>query len=396
MWVDASNGVAGDMLLAALLDAGASEQAVRAALGRLPVETITLRTTSVRRHGLRALRAEVLAPEAAARRGIEDIRRVITSAGLAAPATDFALSTFQLLARAEARVHGVAEHEVHFHEVGALDAIADVVGCAVALHELSLLRGARRVVGPVAVGSGTALTAHGRLPVPVPAVLELLSAAGAPITSHPSPTELCTPTGAALLVNLATSWGPPPALTGFVVGVGGGTRDPDTHPNAVRVVVGTAGAGADTLTTSMMQIEATIDDMDPRLWPDVISQLRGIGAADAWCVPALTHKGRPGQVLTVLVDPDLVDAACAMVFTQTTTLGLRLSPVSRRRLRRDVVRVLVDGYQVDVKRAYLGDGTVRLQPEYDDAKVAAAGLGLPIAEAIDRARREAAGRADPE
>jgi uncharacterized protein (TIGR00299 family) protein len=328
----------------------------------------------------------VLAPAQSTHRGIDDVRRVIASGGLAPPVLAFALSTFELLTRAEARVHGVAEHQVHFHEVGALDAIADVVGCALALHDLSLLGNAVRVAGPVAVGSGVVGGAHGRLPVPAPAVLELLSAGNAPIAAHPSRTELCTPTGAALLVNLATSWGPPQSLVGFRVGVGAGSRDPDTHPNVLRVLVGNAGGDVDTVTASLVQIEATIDDLDPRLWPDVIEYLRGAGAADAWCVPALMHKGRPGQVLTVLVQPDLVDAMCEAIFTRTTTLGLRLSPVTRRSLRRDAVSVLVDGHPVEVKRGYLGDRLVRVQPEYDDAKTVALQLGQSPLDVIERAR----------
>jgi uncharacterized protein (TIGR00299 family) protein len=383
LWVDASNGAAGDMLLAALLDAGASLDSVRAGLARLDLG-LSLDVAEVRRHGFRATHVTVRAPHGHEHRGLRDILTLIS------PLPDLvrghASTTFQWLAEAEARVHGTTVDEVHFHEVGALDAIADVVGCALALDDLGLLDAPVRMVSPVAVGSGTVRAAHGRLPVPAPAVAELLAHAKAPLAAHSATMELCTPTGAALLAALATGWGPPPAMTPRAVGVGAGTADPPGHANVVRVLVGTAAATADWSTSELYQIEATVDDLDPRLWPDILDELRAVGAADAWCVPALMRKGRPGQVLTVLVDADRLDLACGVVFTQTTTLGLRVQTVSRRALRRDTVEVTVAGAAVRVKRGHLGDRVVTAQPEYDDALAAARSTGLPIAEVLDQAR----------
>ncbi|GLY97543.1 nickel pincer cofactor biosynthesis protein LarC [Actinoplanes sp. NBRC 103695] len=439
LWIDPSNGAAGDMLLGALLDAGASQEVVRAGLSALRVEPITLTTSGVRRHGFRATKADVEAPETSTHRGLPDLLAIVAAAGLPAPAHDLAVAAFTRLAEAEARVHGIPIDEVHFHEVGALDAIADVVGCALALHDLGLLgEGAVRVVGPVAAGSGTARAAHGRMPLPAPAVLEILTAAGAPMAAHPATMELCTPTGAALLVALATSWGPPPAMTTRAVGIGAGTRDPDTHPNVVRVLVGTATTGtsgtattgtsgtatagtsgtattgtsgtsgtagaatadaatvaaageADWSAAELSQIEATIDDLDPRVWPDLLESLRSVGAADAWSTPVLMRKGRPGQVLTVLAEPSRVDLICRLIFTSTTTLGLRIHGVRRLHLRRDEVKVTVAGQVIGVKRGYLGRDLITAQPEYDDAKAAATAAGLPIAHVLDLARKEATG-----
>ncbi|MFG1609563.1 nickel pincer cofactor biosynthesis protein LarC [Actinoplanes sp. NPDC049265] len=393
LWADPSNGAAGDMLLGALLDAGADRSVVAAGLRALRVEPIELQATEVRRHGFRATKADVTAPETTTHRGLPDLLAIIGAAALPAAAHDLAATAFTRLAEAEARVHGIPVTDVHFHEVGALDAIADVVGCALALHDLGLLApGAVRVVGPVAAGSGTGRSAHGRMPLPAPAVLEILTAAGAPMAAHPATMELCTPTGAALLVALATAWGPPPAMTARAVGAGAGTRDPDTHPNILRVLLGTgagAAAATDWSATELSQIEATIDDLDPRVWPDLLERLRSVGAADAWCTPVLMRKGRPGQVLTVLAGESRIDLVCRQIFTHTTTLGLRIHGVRRLHLRRDEVKVTVAGQPVAVKRGYLGPDLVTVQPEYDDALAAATATGRPVADVIDQARREA-------
>jgi hypothetical protein len=378
------------MLLAALLDAGAGLPVVQAGLARLAVEPVGLELDQVRRHGLRAARARVRTPASRQHRTLPDVTAVIDSAGLPSPVTDFAIATFTRLAAAEARVHGVTQDRVHFHEVGALDAIVDVVGCALALHDLDLLDGTRRVVSPVAVGSGTTRTEHGRLPVPVPAVLEQLVRAGAPVAAHPAPGELCTPTGAALLATLATSWGAPPAGSLRAVGVGAGGRDPTGHPNVLRVLVGEhEPAAAGWSESTLWQVEATVDDLDPRIWPDLLEQLRASGAADAWCTPVLMRKGRPGQVLSVLARADLRDLVTRIIFTETASLGVRAHPVQRRSLRRDQVRVPVAGGEVPVKRGLLGDRVVTVQPEYAEARELARRAGVPVAEVIAEARAAA-------
>jgi uncharacterized protein (TIGR00299 family) protein len=394
LWVDAGQGAAGDMLLAALLDAGADPDAVRAGLARLAVEPIGLSVTEVRRHGLRARLVEVRSAERAAVRTLPDVVRIVTDAGLPGPVTEFAVATFTTLARAEGRVHGVAEDEVLFHEVGALDAIADVVGSGLALDNLAVLTAGPRTVSPIAVGSGTARTSHGPLPVPVPAVLELLVAAGAPIRTHPAEMELCTPTGAALLTALATGWGPTPAVTPLAVGVGAGRADPDSHPNVLRVVVGEAAATPDWAAATLCQVESTIDDLDPRFWPDLLERLRAAGAADAWVAPALMRKGRPGQVLTVLADPDRVDLLCRLVFEHTTTLGVRVSPVERRSLRRDQVEVAFGPTTVRVKRGYLAGTLVTVQPEYADLLAAAEQTGVPVKDVAREVGQRAATGSD--
>jgi uncharacterized protein (TIGR00299 family) protein len=389
LWVDAGNGAAGDMLLAALLDAGADLQAVRAGLRGLAVEPLDVQVSQVRRHGLRAVHADVRAPRSDVSRNLADVAAVVSAARLPHEARKFALAVFERLARAEARVHGVDVSEIHFHEVGALDAIADVTGCALALHSLDLLGSATRVVSPVAAGSGVVRAAHGPLPVPVPAVLELLTEAGAPLRSHTAQMELCTPTGAALLATLATGWGPAPDCVPRSVGTGAGRADPEGHPNVLRVVVGDTAAAPRWVSSDMHRVDSTIDDLDPRLWPDVLEALRSAGAADAWCSPALMRKGRPGHILSVLVDPERLDAVCRVVFEQTTTLGVRISSVDRRSLRRDRGEVRAGGVAVGVKRGLLGDRVVTVQPEYDDVRAAAQATGRPIKDVLAEVRARA-------
>ncbi len=404
LWVDATYGAAGDMLLGALIDAGAPIAAVRTALTGLAdagSEAIVLDTEPVRRHGLRATRALVSVPTSSVRRGPSQISALVRAARLSASATRFSLAVFDALARAEAYVHGVPLEAVHFHEVGALDALADVVGCAVALDELGLLApDTVRRVSPIALGGGTARTEHGVIPVPVPATLQLLQAVGAPVSAGAGDRELCTPTGAALLATLATGWGSLPVMSVSATGSGAGTWDPVDRPNLVRVVIGQAvapavelaiGLAVEPRTAQAMRqddlrvVETTVDDLDPRLWPDVLAQVHTAGALDTWLTPVLMRHGRPGHVLTALCPPDRADAVIDVVLTATTTLGVRIHPVSRRSLHRDRVTVDVDGVSVGVKRGLLGERIVTAQPEYTDARAAAQTLGLPIGEVLHRA-----------
>jgi uncharacterized protein (TIGR00299 family) protein len=360
------------------------------------VEGIGLEVQAVRRHGLRARRAVVTTAPSPHHRTLSDVLAVLDAAStLPEPVRAFGRSVFERLATAEARVHGVAPDEVHFHEVGALDAIADVVGCGLALDSLGL-SDTTVVVSHVAVGSGSVRTDHGRLPVPAPAVLELLTAAGAPVAAHSGDGELCTPTGAALLTTLAHRYGPMPAMTPSSLGVGAGTADPAGHANVVRVVVGTPHPADRPLwtTSEMVLVEATVDDLDPRLWPDVLHAMRAPGPAAAWCVPVLTRHCRPGHTLTVLTTPDYVDSVCRGVFRHTSTLGLRMSPVTRRALPRDRIPVDYGGVEVSVKRGHLDGTVVVCEPEYDEVRRAADATGASVREVL-AAVRAAAWRGDP-
>jgi hypothetical protein len=388
------------MLLGALLDAGAAVETVTAAISALGVEPIEIRRSEVRRHGLRATKADVLVDEGTASRTLATVLGLVEGAGLAPPIAAFARDVFLLLGGAEAAVHGEMVELVHLHEVGALDSLADVVGCAAALDALGLLEPrAQIVVSSVAVGSGSVKTAHGPLPVPVPAVLAILAGRGAPI-SEGGPGERCTPTGAALLATLAGAWGPVPPMTIRAVGVGAGSSDPPERANLLRVVL---GAAISTVAVpwrhdDLVEVEATVDDLDPRLWPAVLDSLVQAGAVDAWLTPVLMRKGRPGNVVTALVPNDSVDSATRALFTNSTTLGVRLRDVTRRALPRDVVSVRVEGFEIRVKRGLLDGEPITVQPEYGDVAAASERLGLPVRVLLDRAAAMArlATKSEPE
>ncbi len=395
-WIDASAGASGDMLLGALLDAGAPLEAVAAAIAALGVEPIEIRPRQVRRHGLRATKAEVVVHDTAARRTVGDVLALAAAAKLAPAVGAFATDVFRVLGTAEAAVHGEDLAQVHLHEVGALDSLADVVGCAAALDSLGLLEpNARVVVGSLALGSGSVETAHGLLPIPVPAVLAILAGRGVPVVAG-GDGELCTPTGAALLATLAKEWGALAPMRIDSTGVGAGSADPPERANVLRVVLGTAlaPAGVPWRNDDLLELAATVDDLDPRLWPAVLDALVAAGAVDAWLTPVVMRKGRPGHVVTALVGEEVVDAAARVLFTQSTTLGVRVRPVTRRALPRDEVVVSVDGCAVRVKRGLLDGRPVTVQAEYADAAAAAERLGLPVRTVLERAAALARGRDD--
>jgi len=323
---------------------------------------------------------------------------LVSAAALAPTVAAFARDVFRLLGTAEAAVHGEDLERVHLHEVGALDSIADVVGCASALHALGLLEPpARVVVGSIALGSGSVESSHGTLPVPVPAVLAILAGRGAAVMAG-GDGELCTPTGAALLATLAGEWGSVPPMRIDTVGVGAGSADPPGRANVMRVVIGTALASVHVpwRHDDMIEVEATVDDLDPRLWPAVLDALVDAGAVDAWLTPVVMRKGRPGNVVTALVAEDAIDAATRALFTHSTTLGVRLRPVARRALPRDEVMVRVEGFEVRVKRGLLDGEPVTVQAEYADAAAAAERLGMPVRTILDHAAALARGASQSE
>ncbi|GAA0467057.1 nickel pincer cofactor biosynthesis protein LarC [Streptomyces olivaceiscleroticus] len=382
-WFDVTSGVAGDMLLGALIDAGAGPEAVQHAIDAVIPGAVRLTRSSVTRAGLRATRigVEPLA-EDHPHRTWRAIRGRIEEAGLPGQVGDRALAVFGRLATAEARVHGVPVEEVHFHEVGAWDSIADVVGVCAALHELGV---ARITASPAALGSGRVRTAHGDLPVPVPAVLEL--AAGWDVVGGGTG-ELATPTGMALVTALATECGGLPRLRAEATGIGAGTRDTPGRPNVVRVVLGSppaAAVGADEESSAVV-LEANVDDLDPRLWPGVLASLLAAGASDAWLVPILMKKGRPAHTLRVLAPRQRADALRDLIFRETSTIGVRESAVRKTALQRTWVRVSVaDGAEVPVKVAHRGGVIVQATPEFEDVAALAAERGLPAAALLDAA-----------
>ncbi|MGY1764295.1 nickel pincer cofactor biosynthesis protein LarC [Geodermatophilus sp. SYSU D00779] len=371
-WLDLGSGVSGDMLLGALVGAGVPLATLSAALEPLGLP-ITLRREAVRRGGLAAVRVHVDVPvEDQPHRRWSDVRGLLDR--LAEPLRSSASDVFAALARAEAAVHGVPADDVHFHEVGALDAVADVVGVCAGVAALGL---DRLVASPIALGSGSVRTAHGRLPVPGPAVLALLADASAPASGGPADEELATPTGVALVTSLASGYGPLPPMRPTGTGTGAGGRDPAGRPNVVRLVVGEALAAEHP--QQVVVLETNVDDLDPRAWPAVLADLLAAGALDAWLTPVLMKKGRPAHVVSALAEPVAVPAVRAVLFRETTTLGVRESGVARQVLARRFRTVDVGGQPVAVKLGLGPDGEVlNAVPEWEDVVRAAAALDRPV------------------
>ncbi|WP_404379992.1 nickel pincer cofactor biosynthesis protein LarC [Knoellia locipacati] len=396
LWIDASAGVAGDMLLGALVDAGASLEEVQSVVDTVLPETVRLTVTEVHRAGLRAAKVdvEVLTPDQPHRRW-SDIRSMIGSADLPDPVQDSAIRVFQVLAEAEAGVHGVPVADVHFHEVGAWDSIADVVGVAAALHLLGVTSVS---AGPVALGSGTARTSHGAVGVPAPATLAL--ATGWEVAAV-GDGELATPTGMALVRALAQTCEALPPMRISASGTGAGTKDVEGRANVTRVVLGEPAGSSTGSVETLWVLEANVDDLDPRLWPGVVESLLDAGAADAWLTPILMKKGRPAHTLSVLCDDAHRVPLRRVVLEHTTTFGVREHSVARVALDRSWETVTVRGHDVRIKLSHNADGrVVHATPEFEDVRAAAAATGIPervvlaeanaAARALDRDRPESA------
>ncbi|MCH7789314.1 MAG: nickel pincer cofactor biosynthesis protein LarC [Acidobacteria bacterium] len=361
------HGVAGDMLLGALLGAGAEEERVRSDLVSLGLDGWSLEVETTRRAGLAATSA-VIDVDAASQppRSWRTIDDLLAASSLEEGVCSGARSTFERLAKAEAQCHGVAPSEVHFHEVGALDAIVDIVGVHSAVRSLgpSVISS-----GPVGLGHGTVDTAHGELALPAPATANLL--VGAPIRGLDVGHETATPTGAALLATLVKRWGSLPNGRLRVVGYGAGTWDPESHANVVSVslIDGDEAIGHDTI----VELESNLDDVTPEQLGQLIEQLMVAGALDAWVVPIVMKKGRPAHLLGVLSDPDDVAELVELIAVETGTLGIRQATRTRHVLARSTAEVQVDGHVIGVKV-----GPYRSKPEHDDVVAVAAKTGRSV------------------
>jgi hypothetical protein len=377
-WLDCSCGVSGDMLLGALDDLGALHDlpTMLASLENLQVACAAVRTS---RRDIAATSFQVAAAGDQPARGLDEVLTVIAQAHVPPPVRDRAVAVFRRIADVEGAVHGVDPQRVHFHEVGAVDSIVDVLGGCLGLHSLGL---DELVVSPIALGGGTVSTDHGELPVPTPAALGLLR--GTPLIGHGGPidVELATPTGVALLAEWSTATGPMPPMTVEATGVGAGSRDLADRANVVRLVV---GATADRQSDLWQTVEANVDDLDPRLWPGVLDRLLAAGAADAWLTPIVMKKGRPAHTVSALVAPAAAEAVRRVLITETSTIGVRISTVAKHALDRSWVTVDVDGCKIRVKVAHDGTRRTNIAPEFDDVAAAAELLGAPVKEILARA-----------
>jgi uncharacterized protein (TIGR00299 family) protein len=383
-WVDARSGVSGDMLLGALTDLDALDPAAFA--GSLGIRA-RARAGEGSRGGLRGVAVDVEADDGQPHRRLADVLQLLDRAHVEAKALERSAAVFRRLAAAEGRVHGIAPERVEFHEVGAVDAIVDVAGACAGFAALGL---GRLHVSPIALGGGQVNAAHGALPVPGPAVLELLKDSNLVAYGGPVDVELATPTGVAILAELAAGSGPMPSMSVEAIGVGLGGRDLGEQPNLLRIVVGRGSSDGPSYGDDWLLLEANVDDLDPRLWPGVLARLLDAGAGDAWLTPILMKKGRAAHTVSVLVAPEVADAAARVLFTESSTIGIRTTTVGKRALDRDWIAVDVSGQDVRVKVARLDGRVVNAVPEFDDVVAAAAALGRPTKAVLAAAAAAAA------
>lgn len=383
-YLDCFSGASGDMLLGALLDAGLDLEALRRELAKLPVEGYELSLETQMRHGLRGTKFDVVLLHPCVQdRHLADIEALIEGSALSPEVKSRSLSTFRHLARAEARVHGTSVDKVHFHEVGAVDSIMDVVGFVAGL---GLLQVEALYSSPLTLGGGTVHTEHGLLPAPAPATLEILAEAGAPTRRHPqAETELLTPTAAALLAELAVFRHPPMIIE--AVGYGLGTKELD-WPNAVRIWLGEAAPPAEEDRDEVVLLECHLDDATGEILGYALEQCLAAGALDVWFTPIQMKKNRPGVKFSLLATPDLVPALSDLLLRETSTLGVRYTVYQRRKAGRRTRRVKTPWGEVRLKEKILDGKVVARSPEYEDCARLARAAGVPLAEVY-----EAAGRA---
>jgi uncharacterized protein (TIGR00299 family) protein len=373
-WFHCFSGIAGDMTLGSLLDAGADLDQVLRLLQQLPVGGWDLEVEPVLRGGIAATKAHVRTRDDGVVRTYAHITALVEEARLPDRVRDRVQRTFAVLAEVEGRLHRRPPEQVHFHEVGGVDAIVDIVGSCAALEVL----GVDQVhASAVATGTGMVRSAHGILPNPAPAVVALLE--GVPTYGRDVGVELTTPTGAALLAALATGYGPLPPMTIRATGFGAGTRDLDALPNLVQVIVGTAVA-VQQPGQPVVLLEVNVDDVTGETLAHAVAALLDAGAHDAWITPIVMKKGRPAHTVSALADPALVDTIAAVLTSETGSLGVRGASLERWPAARRREEVDVEGYPVRVK---VSAGRVKV--EHDDAARAARRAGLPLREVVSRA-----------
>ncbi len=378
LWIHPFNGIAGDMTLGALIDAGADPGQIRSDLERLNVDGWTLNVTDIFRNGIGAKNVTVDADEGHVHRTAKDIIELVGAAQLPDRVVARATAVFTALAGAEGHVHRTDPATVHFHEVGGIDAIVDVVGSCLALEQLGV---DQIVVAPVAVGQGIAKSAHGLIPNPAPATVRLLE--GVPVRGLDVRVELTTPTGAALVVALANAYGPMPSMVVEASGFGAGDNELDGHPNLLHVVLGESEALPSEVLTVL---ETNIDDLTGEYAAHAVAQLMQAGALDAWVTPVSMKKGRPALTLSALVDPIEAERIGGVLLEETGSIGYRSTGVDRTALDRVVETVEVDGHPIRVKLTQSST-----KAEYDDVAAAAAATGRPARDIA----REAEGAASP-
>jgi uncharacterized protein (TIGR00299 family) protein len=382
-YFDCFSGISGDMTLGALVDAGCPVEHLRAELGGLRVAGWELTAEKIWKNGMAAMYVKVTAEDQSKHRSLGAILEILEKSQLVARVRERAAAIFRRLGEAEARVHDVPLEKIHFHEVGAVDAIVDIVGACVGFEALGIEKFACSALN---VGGGTVKMAHGVLPVPAPATARLLE--GRPTYSNGVLRELVTPTGAAIVATLCEAFGPQPAMTVSAIGYGAGTADLEGQPNVVRIMVGEAAeksiAGFD---EEIAVVEANLDDMNPQIYGYFLEKALGMGALDVYTTPVQMKKNRPGTLLTVLCRPGDTQGLMDLIFAETTTFGVRTYRAQRRLLPREWVSVATDYGDVRIKVSRVNGRILHVAPEFEDCKKLAAEKDVPLQRVIAAALR---------
>lgn len=386
-YFDCFSGASGDMILGSLMDAGLSLEKLKEELAKLHLSHYDLGLKKVTKKGIAGSQAMVMVEDDHHHhhhRHLSDIRTIIEDSDLDGKIQKKAVSIFTRLAEAEAKVHQTSIESIHFHEVGAMDAIIDVVGAVAGLAAMGI---EKVYCSALNVGSGTVECAHGTLPVPAPATAELIQ--DRPVYSNGIQGELLTPTGAAILTTLAEAFGDMPFMVPEAVGYGAGKAD-TAIANLLRVTVGQAAETAMGLEGERVAvIETSIDDMNPQIYDYLMAKLLKMGVMDVFLVPLHMKKNRPGTLLTVLCFPEMVESVADVIMTETTSIGLRWRIDSRLKARREIKRVDTPYGNIRFKVAEAGDGPINITPEYDDCKLAAMEKNVPLNEVMQAVRSAA-------
>ncbi len=382
---DCFSGISGDMVLGAVIDAGVPADAIRAALDSLGLP-IKLEVERVKRCGFAATKATVEAADQEDYRFLPDVEAILAKGALTAKQRALATTIFRKVAVAESTVHGMPLERVHFHEVGSLDSIADIVGAAVGLDLLGV---EKFTSTPVPTGSGTVKCAHGIMPVPTPGTAELLK--GVPLAPSTIKTELTTPTGAAILTTVVTEWTATPAMTIERIGHGSGTKDFLEQPNILRLMLGVSAQGAYAPRSgevdAVVVLETNLDDISPEVVGFAVERLLAAGALDVFAQPIQMKKNRPGVLLTVICESEKVSELEAILFRETGTFGVRRTTATRAKLQRETIVVQTPWGPVKAKRGWRADGFTVLTPEYEDCARVAREHNVPLRDVYAAVKR---------
>jgi uncharacterized protein (TIGR00299 family) protein len=385
LYFDCFAGASGNMVLGALVAAGVDAESLKAELAKLNLPEFKLAVEQVDRSGISSTHVRVEIPDERNHRHLPEIERIVSESELSSSVKERSIAIFRRLAAAEASVHGIELSKVHFHEVGAFDAIIDIVGSCIGFEMLGIEQFA---ASKIHVGSGFVDMAHGKFPVPPPAVAELLKAV--PFYSTEIQGELTTPTGAAIISTVCKSYGAIPELTLEVAGYGAGTRTYEKFPNVLRIMIGeVATLSQSTETETLAVLETNIDDLSPQILGHFMDRALAEGALDCWFTPIQMKKNRPATMVSVLCRTADEQKFLDLFYRETSTIGVRVRRVERHRLEREVTTIETEFGSVDLKKSFLNGETVNSQPEFEDLKAAAAAADIPlkfVAEAV--AKRE--------